>query len=60
MWYTKAKTYRLCWKYKFTSGTTTSSGADMYYTFEMIDNAVRKILQAKMDSVEDLPADAPF
>ena len=45
---------------KFTSGTTTSSGADMYYTFEIIDNAVRKILQAKMDSVEDLPADAPF
>ena len=45
---------------KFTTGIATSSGTDMYYTFEMIDNAVRKILQAKMDSVEDLPADAPF
>ena len=28
--------------------------------FEQIDGYVRKILQAKMDSVEDLPADAPF
>ena len=45
---------------KFTSGTVTSSNGDMWYTFEMIDDAVRKILQAKMDSVEDLPADAPF
>ena len=29
-------------------------------SFEQIDGYVRKILQAKMDSVEDLPADAPF
>ena len=28
--------------------------------FEQIDGYVRKILQAKMDSVEDLPEDAPF
>ena len=28
--------------------------------FETIDSIVRKILNAKMDSVEDLPADAPF
>ena len=45
---------------KFTSGTVTSSNGDMWYTFEMIDDAVRKILQAKIDSVEDLPAEAPF
>ena len=29
-------------------------------SFEQIDGYVRKILQAKMDSVEDLPEDAPF
>ena len=34
------------------------SGKDV--NFEQIDGYVRKILQAKMDSVEDLPADAPF
>ena len=28
--------------------------------FETIDSIVRKILNAKMDSVEDLPEDAPF
>lgn len=28
--------------------------------FNQIDGYVRKILQAKMDSVEDLPEDAPF
>ncbi len=34
------------------------SGKDV--NFEQIDGYVRKILQAKMDSVEDLPEDAPF
>ena len=34
------------------------SGKDV--NFDEIDNYVRKILQAKMDSVEDLPEDAPF
>jgi len=34
------------------------SGKDV--NFDEIDGYVRKILQAKMDSVEDLPADAPF
>ena len=34
------------------------SGKDV--NFGEIDGYVRKILQAKMDSVEDLPADAPF
>ena len=34
------------------------SGKDV--NFNEIDGYVRKILQAKMDSVEDLPADAPF
>ena len=34
------------------------SGKDV--NFEQIDGYVRKILQAKMDSVEDLPADTPF
>ena len=34
------------------------SGKDV--NFEQIDGYVRKILQAKMNSVEDLPADAPF
>jgi len=34
------------------------SGKDV--NFEQIDGYVRKILQAKMDSVEDLPTDAPF
>jgi len=34
------------------------SGKDV--NFEQIDGYVRKILQAKMDSIEDLPADAPF
>ena len=34
------------------------SGKDV--NFEQIDGYVRKILQAKMDSVEDLPAAAPF
>ena len=34
------------------------SGKDV--NFEQIDGYVRKILQAKMDSVEDLPSDAPF
>ena len=34
------------------------SGKDV--NFEQIDGYVRKILQAKMDSVEDLPADATF
>ena len=33
------------------------SGKDV--NFEQIDGYVRKILQAKMDSVEDLPEDAP-
>ena len=28
--------------------------------FETIDSIVRKILNAKMDSVEDIPVDAPF
>ena len=34
------------------------SGKDV--NFNEIDGYVRKILQAKMDSVEDLPEDAPF
>ena len=34
------------------------SGKDV--NFDEIDVYVRKILQAKMDSVEDLPEDAPF
>ena len=34
------------------------SGKDV--NFEQIDGYVRKILQAKMDSVEDLPEDAPW
>ena len=34
------------------------SGKDV--NFDEIDGYVRKILQAKMDSVEDLPEDAPF
>ena len=34
------------------------SGKDV--NFNEIDGYVRKILQAKMDSVEELPADAPF
>ena len=34
------------------------SGKDV--NFNEIDGYVRKILQAKMNSVEDLPADAPF
>ena len=34
------------------------SGKDV--NFNEIDGYVRKILQAKMDSVEDLPTDAPF
>ena len=34
------------------------SGKDV--NFDEIDGYVRKILQAKMNSVEDLPADAPF
>ena len=49
-------------KYRLTMSNLLSaslqSGKDV--NFEQIDGYVRKILQAKMDSVEDLPADAPF
>ena len=49
-------------KYRLTMGNllaaSLQSGKDV--NFEQIDGYVRKILQAKMDSVEDLPEDAPF
>ncbi len=49
-------------KYRLTMSNLLSaslqSGKDV--NFEQIDGYVRKILQAKMDSVEDLPTDAPF
>ena len=48
-------------KYRLTMSNLLSaslqSGNDV--NFEQIDGYVRKILQAKMDSVEDLPEDAP-
>jgi len=49
-------------KYRLTMSNLLSaslqSGKDV--NFEQIDGYVRKILQAKMDSVEDLPEDAPW
>ena len=49
-------------KYRLTMSNLLSaaitSGKEVNY--DEIDGYVRKILNAKMDSVEDLPADAPF
>ena len=49
-------------KYRLTMSNLLASAiqSGKEVNFEQIDGYVRKILQAKMDSVEDLPEDAPF
>ena len=49
-------------KYRLTMSNLCASAlqSGKEVNFETIDSIVRKILNAKMDSVEDLPADAPF
>ena len=49
-------------KYRLTMSNLCASAlqSGKEVNFETIDSIVRKILNAKMDSVEDLPVDAPF